>query len=234
MAVNLSIGRCTPICGGTSSQWGCQSRKVLDSLLWRYSRPTWMPTWAVCFAAGLDLMISGGPFQPLQFCDLWFCAFQKLRWEIRLNLIADIHFWEGLIGKRASFLSEHQKIKKPNVIIFLRCLSKNTPEFFCVSSAHVQKCAICTRRARFEVHHVRIQILLLERLHWHQWDEDGLLQRRRWQWVKGYPDFLKMSTYFTFRSVEIDEWTLISSLLVNEQSWSKITYLLHSPYLLQL
>ena len=42
-------------------------------LLWRYSRPIWMPTCATCcrvpaVTSGLDL-ISWGPFQPLQFCD---------------------------------------------------------------------------------------------------------------------------------------------------------------------
>ena len=25
--------------------------------------------WGSCFGRGLDSMISGGPFQPLQFCD---------------------------------------------------------------------------------------------------------------------------------------------------------------------
>jgi len=54
MAINWSIGRSAPICKGTSSQkgwWslgtGCPGRLWI-LLLWRYSRPTWMPTRAAC------------------------------------------------------------------------------------------------------------------------------------------------------------------------------------------
>ncbi len=54
MAINRSIGSFAPICKGTSSwqEWqstaaGCPGR-LWSLLLWRYSRPVWMPTCAAC------------------------------------------------------------------------------------------------------------------------------------------------------------------------------------------
>jgi len=59
---------------GMTEHWNRHNPVGLWSLLlWRYSRPSWMPACADCCREpalqGLDSMISGGPFQPLQFCD---------------------------------------------------------------------------------------------------------------------------------------------------------------------
>ena len=49
-------------------------REAVESLPWKYSKPTWMHSCApcsrcACSSRGLDKMISRGPFQPLPFCD---------------------------------------------------------------------------------------------------------------------------------------------------------------------
>ena len=54
MATNWSIGSSTPIYKGTSSQWGWWSTgtgcpgELWSLILWRYSRPIWMPTCTAC------------------------------------------------------------------------------------------------------------------------------------------------------------------------------------------
>jgi len=55
----------------TRTSW---PERLWSLILWRYSRPSLMPTNAIycrvpALAAGLESVISGGPFQPLQFCD---------------------------------------------------------------------------------------------------------------------------------------------------------------------
>ena len=52
--------------------WNRLPSKVVCSLSLRYSEPTWMLSCATCCRELLlefGLMISRGPFQPLQFCD---------------------------------------------------------------------------------------------------------------------------------------------------------------------
>lgn len=57
---------------GGSSGADCPER-VGSLLLWRYLKPIRMLSCATCcrepaLAEGLDMMISRGPFEPLQFC----------------------------------------------------------------------------------------------------------------------------------------------------------------------
>lgn len=58
--------------GWQSLTWGCPER-LWNLLLWGYSKPAWMPTCMtysreLSSVGRLDLMISKGSFQPLQFC----------------------------------------------------------------------------------------------------------------------------------------------------------------------
>mgnify|MGYP001853288496 CR=1 FL=1 len=82
-AINWSIESSTPIYKGTSSvrvteHWNRLPREVVDSLLWRYSRPAWMPTCAVCCRG---YVLQGGwtqwslevPSKPYNSVILWFC-----------------------------------------------------------------------------------------------------------------------------------------------------------------
>ena len=57
-----------------TEHWHSLPRQVVESLLWRYSRPGWTPTCATCCRELLQQssasMVRGGPFQSLQCCDL--------------------------------------------------------------------------------------------------------------------------------------------------------------------
>ena len=63
MAINWNVGSSTPMCEINSSQWGRLSTGtdcpggLCGFLLWRYSRPSWMPT---CAARCREPAFGGG------------------------------------------------------------------------------------------------------------------------------------------------------------------------------
>jgi len=98
MAINLSIGISSPICEGTSSEWGWRSTgtgcpgSLRIVLLWRYSRPAWTsPCAACCWEPALQGMDTLSwtqwflevPSKPYNSVILWFYeSKEQLKWSL--------------------------------------------------------------------------------------------------------------------------------------------------------
>jgi len=101
MAINRSIGSFAPICKGTSSwqEWqstaaGCPGR-LWSLLLWRYSRPVWMPTCATCcrepamqggWTRSVEVPSSPHNYSVIPWIPGFCCLFTAYAFSKRINL----------------------------------------------------------------------------------------------------------------------------------------------------